>query len=72
MSTVGDMLRLARQRLGFTQKSTASKLGITQPILSRFENGPSEPDGEFLGKAASVYNLPKRSLNYGNPYMVRQ
>lgn len=75
MSTVGDMLRLARQRLGFTQKSAASKLGITQPILSRFENGPSEPDEEFLSKAASVYSLPRaffdlREPVYGPPVSV--
>jgi transcriptional regulator with XRE-family HTH domain len=28
MSNVGDMLRLARQRLGFTQKEAAKRLGI--------------------------------------------
>lgn len=58
MSTVGDMLRLARQRLGLTQKSAAAKLGIAQPLLSRFENGVSEPDDALLSKASRVYDVP--------------
>ncbi len=75
MSTVGDMLRLARQRLGFTQKAAASQLGVAQPVLSRFENGPAEPDDGFLCKAATVYDLPRaffdlRDPVYGPPVSV--
>ncbi|MFD2500423.1 helix-turn-helix domain-containing protein [Rhizorhabdus histidinilytica] len=63
------MLRLARQRLGFTQKAAASRLGVAQPVLSRFENGPVEPDDAFLHKAASVYDLPRDSLTFAIPFM---
>jgi Zn-dependent peptidase ImmA (M78 family)/transcriptional regulator with XRE-family HTH domain len=58
MSTVGDMLRLARQRLGFTQKAAAERLGIPQPLLSRFENDAAEADGAFLMKGSQVYQVP--------------
>ena len=75
MSTAGDMLRLARQRLGLTQKSAAKRLGVVQPVLSRIENGVSEPDPVFLKKAGRVYELPVsffESLDpvYGPPVSV--
>lgn len=57
MLGIADMLRLARQRKGFTQKEAASKLGIVQPVLSRFENGVSDPDEPFLVRAAQRYDL---------------
>jgi Zn-dependent peptidase ImmA (M78 family)/DNA-binding XRE family transcriptional regulator len=58
MSTAGDMLRLARQRLGFTQKTAAARLGILQPVLSRIENGVAVADSALLMKAAQVYQVP--------------
>jgi Zn-dependent peptidase ImmA (M78 family)/transcriptional regulator with XRE-family HTH domain len=75
MVGVGEMLRLARQRKGFTQKQAAAKLGIVQPVLSRYENGVSEPDDAFLLKAAQVYDLPRAFFDlcepvYGPPVSV--
>ena len=67
MSSVGDMLRLARQRLGFTQKAAAERMGIAQPVLSRLENGPAEPDDAFLHKAALVYSLPREFFDLRDP-----
>lgn len=69
------MLRLARQRLGYTQKHAAEQLGIVQPLLSRFENGVSDPDEAFLTKASGVYRVPIEffaSLDpvYGPPVSV--
>jgi Zn-dependent peptidase ImmA (M78 family)/DNA-binding XRE family transcriptional regulator len=75
MGTEGDMLRLARQRLGFTQKTAASRLGVVQPVLSRIENGVTEPDEALLFRAAHVYRVPKdffllRDPVYGPPVSV--
>lgn len=75
MSSVGNMLRLARQRLGVTQKWAASRLGVVQPVLSRFENGVSKPDTAFLTKASLVYEVPKDFFEildpvYGPPVSV--
>lgn len=75
MSTAGDMLRLARQRLGFTQKHAAARLGIAQPVLSRMENGVVAPDDALLLKAAQVYQVPVeffelRDPVYGPPVSV--
>jgi Zn-dependent peptidase ImmA (M78 family)/transcriptional regulator with XRE-family HTH domain len=75
MASVGEMLRLARQRLGFTQKIAAAKLGVVQPVLSRYENGISDPDEATLMRAAKVYDLPRaffdlREPVYGPPVSV--
>lgn len=75
MVEVGEMLRLARQRRGFTQKDASARLGIVQPLLSRLENGVSEPDEPVLTRAAIVYDLPRaffdlREPVYGPPVSV--
>jgi Zn-dependent peptidase ImmA (M78 family) len=75
MSTVGDMLRLARQRLGLTQKEAAGRLGVLQPVVSRIENGVSEADEAFLLRASQVYTVPRgffdiRDPVYGPPVSV--
>ncbi|NQV40686.1 MAG: ImmA/IrrE family metallo-endopeptidase [Nitrosopumilus sp.] len=67
MSNVGNMLRLARQRKGVTQKAAASGLGINQPVLSRFENGAADPDDALLVKAAQVYEIPRAFFNLKDP-----
>jgi transcriptional regulator with XRE-family HTH domain len=69
------MLRLARQRQGLTQKAAAERLGIVQPVLSRFENGISGPDDAVLLKAARAYGVPRaffdlRDPVYGPPVSV--
>jgi Zn-dependent peptidase ImmA (M78 family)/transcriptional regulator with XRE-family HTH domain len=67
MSTVGDMLRLARQRLGITQKAAASQLGVLQHVLSRFENCVATPDSALLMKAAQVYRVPREFFEIHDP-----
>src|ERR1700730_4461904 len=75
MATPGDMLALARQRLGFTQKAAATRLGIPQPVLSRIENGVSTADSALLTKAAQAYQVPVEFFSlhapvYGPPVSV--
>jgi Zn-dependent peptidase ImmA (M78 family) len=67
MSTPGDMLRLARQRLGFTQKAAAAHLGIPQPVLSRIENGLATADSALLTKAAQAYQVPTEFFDLRDP-----
>lgn len=67
MSNVGEMLRLARQRKGFTQKDAAGKLMTVQPVLSRYENGISDPDEVFLERASKVYGVPAPFFSLREP-----
>ncbi len=53
------LLRLARQRKGFPQGEAATRLGIPQVSLSRYENGVSSPNAEFVKRASAVYDLPE-------------
>jgi transcriptional regulator with XRE-family HTH domain len=36
---LGDMLRMAREASGLTQETLATKIGMSQPAVSRLESG---------------------------------
>jgi Zn-dependent peptidase ImmA (M78 family)/transcriptional regulator with XRE-family HTH domain len=52
------LLRIARQRNGFSQGEAADRLGIPQVTLSRYENAVSIPNDHVVALAAAVYDLP--------------
>jgi Zn-dependent peptidase ImmA (M78 family)/transcriptional regulator with XRE-family HTH domain len=52
------LLRIARQRLGFSQGEAAERLGVPQVTLSRYENAVAIPPDEFTARAASIYDMP--------------
>ena len=58
MDVNGEMLRLARQLKGFQQTEAASRLGIDQSLLSRFENGLVEARSDLAERAANIYGFP--------------
>lgn len=43
MSVLGETLRIRREELGFGQERVASKLGVTQQTVSRWEKGLAVP-----------------------------
>ncbi|WP_316230183.1 XRE family transcriptional regulator [Bradyrhizobium sp. SZCCHNR1051] len=52
------LLRVARQRLGFSQGEAADRLAVPQVTLSRYENAVASPPDEFIARAASIYGMP--------------
>jgi Zn-dependent peptidase ImmA (M78 family)/DNA-binding XRE family transcriptional regulator len=52
------LLRIARQRLGFSQGEAAERLGVPQTTLSRYETGVAIAPDEFIARAASIYDMP--------------
>ncbi len=46
-----------RQEKGVSQRSAASALGVSQALLSHYENGAREPGLDFLLRAATFYNV---------------
>lgn len=58
MAAFGDLLRLARQLRGYTQKKSSEDLGIAQTVLSRLENGLIEPDVDLVARAAQTFDVP--------------
>lgn len=75
MAAFGDLLRLARQLRGYTQKKSSEDLGVAQTVLSRLENGLIEPDAALVDRAAQVFNVPADFFSitdtvYGPPVSV--
>ncbi len=61
-------LSLLRQEKGISQRLAARELGISQALLSHYENGIREPGLAFVAKACDYYNVSAdfllgRSLN---------
>lgn len=61
------LLRLARQRNGFSQGEAAERLGIPQVNLSRYENAAAIPPDDFIQRAATVYDLPVSFFEQPDP-----
>jgi transcriptional regulator with XRE-family HTH domain len=51
------MLSLLRRETGISQKQAASELGISQALLSHYENGVREPKLEFVVHACDYYGV---------------
>lgn len=50
-------LALLRQERGISQRQAASALGVSQALLSHYENGIREPGLNFVVKACDYYNV---------------
>lgn len=51
------VLSLLRQEKGISQRKAASALGISQALLSHYENGIREPGLAFVTKACDYYHV---------------
>jgi Zn-dependent peptidase ImmA (M78 family)/transcriptional regulator with XRE-family HTH domain len=54
-----EMLVIARESRGMTQKRLAELTGITQGTISKIENGQLEPSSEHLSAMARVLRFPE-------------
>lgn len=51
------LLTLLRKEKGISQKSAAQQLGVSQALLSHYENGIRECGLDFLVRAADFYGV---------------
>lgn len=51
------ILSLLRQEKGISQRKAAAALGISQALLSHYENGIREPGLHFVAKACDYYHV---------------
>lgn len=56
-----DSLRIIRKEHGLTQKELASRIQVSQALISAWELGTSKPDIDYLFKLARLYKV---SLDY--------
>lgn len=57
MQVLGEHLKKLRKENGYNQKELATKLGVSQQVISNIECGQSSPDLNFLRKAADLYEI---------------
>jgi len=51
------VLSLLRQEKGLSQRAVAAEMGISQALLSHYENGAREPGLQFVVKACDYYHV---------------
>ena len=56
-SNFSRVLSLLRQEKGVSQRKAAADLGISQALLSHYENGTREPGLAFLVRACDYYGV---------------
>ncbi len=58
MSEFPKMMMKLRIERGMSQRQAAAELGISQALLSHYENGLREPRLDFLIRACDYYGVP--------------
>lgn len=57
MMNIGDNIRTARKRKGFTQEELATQIGVTSQAVSRWESGSGMPDISMIVPIAQVLSV---------------
>ena len=57
MISLGNRIRLARERAGYTQEKVAEKVGVSRSAVSRWEQGEIEPKVQNLVAVAALLNV---------------
>lgn len=72
MSTLGDRLKLARERTGLKQTQVKERTNINNKTLSGYENNVSEPDTATLSTLAELYGVTYKWLLSGEGSMIEK
>lgn len=57
MTTLGEKIRVVRQKKGLSQIELAENAGIYQKNISRYENGTTDPSATALKKIANALGV---------------
>ncbi len=60
-SLAGDLLRLARVKVGLTQAQLADRAGVAQSLISAYENGRRQPTLPTLKRLLAAAGLELRT-----------
>ncbi|MFJ7661979.1 helix-turn-helix domain-containing protein [Lysinibacillus sp. NPDC097162] len=70
MRTLGDRLRIARQKRGLRQTQVKDRTNINNKTLSGYENNVSEPDMNTLAILTELYGVSYKWLLTGEGEMI--
>jgi len=56
-ATVGQGIKMLRQKHGWTQEDVANRLGISIPALSKIETGVTDVNLSRLEQIADIYEI---------------
>lgn len=62
MATLGDNIRLARERLNMTQQELARKIRVGPNTVVKFEKGLQRPDTQTILNISTVLDIPASEL----------
>lgn len=62
---IGTRLKKAREKSRYTQKDAATKLGIHNSTLGKYELGEREADIETIKKIAELYEVSPQWILFG-------
>lgn len=57
-----ELMKAARERQGKTQSQIAAELGVTQPLIAKWEAGDGLPQTKDIRNVARVYRLRPEQL----------
>ena len=55
-------MKAARDKLELTQAEMAGRLGVTQPLIARWESGDAYPRTEDIRRVADAYGVKPEQL----------
>lgn len=70
MQTLGERLRIARQKSGLRQTQVKDRTNINNKTLSGYENNVSEPDMNTLAVLTELYGVSYKWLLTGEGEMI--
>ncbi len=68
---IGARLKEARKKRGYTQEAIANRFAVDKSSISKYENGISSPDVEFLKEFSEYLNINGDWLLFGEPPIFR-
>lgn len=64
MITLGNKLKMLREKLGLRQDDVAGYLKVNRQAISQYELDKNKPNRENLSKLAKLYNVSEAYLKY--------